>query len=181
MKKVLFVITLFIVATVNVNAQDWIDYKSEDLAFIAKFPAEPTRTVQDVESEIGMLKMYMLNYTPPADEGDENQLYGVIRTDYPKSHFEDADEAYNNNVLDGAIEGAVSNIKGKLVFDNKIKLNGFPGRSVKIDIEIGSIYMKTFLIENKMFITQVICLTDKDNNDSINRFLNSFDILKVKE
>lgn len=181
MKKVLFVIALFIVATVNVNAQDWIDYKSEDLAFIAKFPNEPERSAQDVESAIGTLKIHMAMYTPPVNSNDENQVYSVIRSDYPKSYFEDADEASNNDVLDGAVEGAVSNVQGELVFDDKITFNGFPGRNFKIEIDGGFIYMKTFLVENKMFIAQVLCLTDKDNNDNINRFLNSFDILKVKE
>jgi len=181
MKKVLFVITLFIVATVNVNAQDWIDYKSEDLAFIAKFPNEPERSAQDVESEVGTLKIHMIMYSRPVDYDDENEVYGVIRSDYPKSHFEDADEAYNNNVLDGGVEGAVSNVQGKLVFDNKITFNGFPGRSIKIGLEVGFIYMNMYLVENKMFIAQVICLKENDNNDNINRFFNSFDILKVKE
>ncbi|MBQ0786255.1 MAG: hypothetical protein KBT69_02065 [Oceanihabitans sp.] len=181
MKKVLYVITLFIVATVNVNAQDWIDYKSEELAFISEFPNEPERTTQDLESDIGNLQLHMIMYSPPIDGDDENEIYGVIRTTYPKSYFEDADEAYNSNILDGAVEGAVTSVQGKLVFDNKITFNGFPGRNIKIEIELGFIYMNAYLVENKMFISQVICLTNKDNNDSIKRFLNSFDILKVKE
>jgi hypothetical protein len=32
-----------------------------------------------------------------------------------------------------------------------------------------------------MFIAQVICTTDNDNNPSIGKFLNSFDIIKIRE
>ncbi|WP_375242078.1 hypothetical protein [Lacinutrix sp.] len=43
MKKLIYVFTLFIATTAYVNAQDWIDYKSEDLAFISEYPKEPKK------------------------------------------------------------------------------------------------------------------------------------------
>ena len=146
MKKLIYVFTLFIATTEYVNAQEWIDYKSEDLAFISEYPKEPKRTVQDVETAVGTLKMHMIMHAPTS--GDDNAIYSVIRSDYPKDQFEDADDEYNTNVLDGAVNGAVTNVQGELIFDDKIKLNGYPGRSIKIKIAGGFIYINAYLVEN---------------------------------
>jgi hypothetical protein len=163
---------------IAVHSQDWTKYKAEDLAFVAYYPKEPERTVQKVSTEVGELDMHMIMYAP--DSGDDNAAYSVIRSDYPEDQFTDADDEYNNTVLDGAVEGAVSNVQGKLVFDNKVKFNGYPGRSIKIEINGGFIYINAYLVVNSMFITQVICLTANDGNTAIERFLNSFEIIKTK-
>ena len=179
MKKLLILFTLCILFSPLAIAQDWQKYKSEDLAFIANFPEEPTRTVQQIDTAVGKLDMHMIMYSPEGN--DDNAVYSVIRSDYPESQFEDADDEYIKTVLDGAVEGAVNNVNGKLVFDNSITFNGYPGRNVKIEIQGGYIYIRTYLVENTMYITQVICITDNDKNTSIERFLKSFEIIKVKQ
>lgn len=179
MKKSIYLFLLFFVATLGVDAQEWVNYKSEELAFIAEFPNQPKYSVQDVETDVGTLDVHMLLYSP--DSGDENVVYSIIRTDYPKSQFENATEEYNDSALGGAVEGAITSVNGELLFDNKIKLNGYPGRNVKIKIDGGFIYINAYLVENKMFITQIVCLTPNDKNKSITRFFQSFDLLKIKE
>ncbi len=161
-----------------VTAQNWEKYKAEDLEFIAYYPETPERTVQKVATAVGELDMHMIMYSPK--NGDDNALYSIIRSDYPKEQFKDADDDYNATVLDGAVNGAVSNVQGKLVFDNVVKFNGYPGRSIKIAMQGGFIYINAYLVENSMFISQVICLTNKDKNKSIQRFLDSFEIIKTK-
>jgi len=160
------------------TAQNWEKYKSEDLEFVAYYPQEPERTVQKVSTAVGELDMHMIMYAP--ESGDDNAVYSVIRSDYPEDQFKDADDEYNAKVLDGAVEGAVSNVQGFLVFDHAVKFNGYPGRSIKIKIQGGFIYINAYLVNNSMFIAQVICLEDKDRNDSIYRFLNSFELIKTK-
>lgn len=178
MKKALFLMTVFFLSFNAVQAQDWEKYKAEDLEFVAYFPSEPKRTVQKIDTAVGELDMHMIMYTPAS--GDDNAVYSVIRSDYPKEQFKNADEEYNNTVLDGAVKGAVSNVKGFLNFDHPVKFNGYPGRSIKIQMEGGFIYINAYLVENSMFITQVICTADKDHNDSIFRFLKSFELIKTK-
>lgn len=178
MKQALFLMTVFFLSFNAVNAQNWEKYKAEDLAFIAYYPSEPNRTVQKVNTAVGELDMHMIMYAPTS--GDDNAVYSVIRSDYPKEQFKNADADYNASVLDGAVKGAVSNVNGTLVYDNKVTFNGYPGRSIKISIQGGFIYINAYLVENSMFITQVICLVDKDENKSIKRFLDSFEIIKTK-
>lgn len=170
--------TVFLLSFGAVSAQNWEKYKAEDLAFVAYYPNTPERTVQKVSTAVGELDMHMIMYSPTS--GDENAVYSVIRSDYPEEQFKDADEDYNASVLDGAVNGAVTNVQGKLVYDNVVKFNGYPGRSFKISMQGGFIYINAYLVENSMFITQVICLTNNDKNDSIERFLNSFELIKTK-
>jgi len=179
MKNLFFALTLFITCSSLSIAQDWINYKSEELAFIAEFPSEPTKTVQKVNTAVGELDMHMIMYAPTS--GDDNAVYSVIKSDYPESNFEDADDEYNSKVLDGAVNGAVTNVNGKLLYDNKITFNGYPGRDFKVEISGGFLYIKAYLVNNSMYITQVICISVNDKNTSIKRFFDSFDIIKVKE
>lgn len=178
MKKSFFLIVAFLVVTNSVLAQEWIKYKSDDLAFIAMYPDTPERTVQKIPTAVGELDMYMIMYAPTS--GDDNAVYSIIRSDYPEDQFKEATDETNNTVLNGAVNGAVENVKGTLIHDKKITLNGFPGRDIKIQIEQGYIYMNAYLVDNLMYITQVICEIDKDGNKSIKRFMDSFDIVKVK-
>lgn len=179
MKKVFLLVLVFFLSHSTVSAQEWINYKSEDLAFVASFPKEPTRTVQKVETAVGNLDMHMIMYSPTSD--DDNAVYSVIRSDYPEGQFEDVDDKYNNTVLDGAVNGAVTNVNGELVFDNKITFNGYPARSIKIDITDGYIYINAYLVKNSMFITQVICYKSKDNNKEIERFFKTFELINVNK
>ncbi|WP_347925850.1 hypothetical protein [Pontimicrobium sp. SW4] len=179
MKDLLYTIALFFAVSITISAQsDWLDFKSVEFAFIAKFPDEPKKTVQEVPTAIGNIDMHMFMYQPT--DNDDNIIYSVIKSDYPKEQFTDADDEYNNDVLDGAVNGAVTNVNGQLIFDNKINLNNYPGRNVKIEIDTAFIYINTYLVENIMYITQVICLKNNDENKDIKRFMESFDIIKVK-
>lgn len=176
MKTKLLIVLLCLKVTVLMS-QDWSRYKNEELSFIANFPKEPKQSIQKVETAVGTLDMHMITHTPFS--GDNNAVYSIIRSDYPKEQFKDATKEYNNSVLDGAVKGAVTNVNGKLVFDNKINFNGYPGRDFKISISAGFIYLKAILVNHSMFIVQVICITANDENKNIIRFMDSFDIIKT--
>lgn len=178
MKNLFFALTLFITCSSLSIAQDWINYKSEELAFIAEFPETPKKSVQEVQTSVGLIDMHMVMSTPV---NDDNGVYSVIKSDYPKSFFDNATEESNSKVLDGAVQGAVNNVNGKLLYSNKITFNGFPGRESKIEITGAYLYLNSYLVNNQMYINQVICYADNDNNASIKRFFDSFDIIKVKE
>jgi len=80
----------------------------------------------------------------------------------------------------GAVDGAVSNVKGKLLTEKKIELDGFPGREVTVDFQNGQaiIMMKCFLVRNMMYILEIISETGKENNASSSHFYQSFKLKK---
>ncbi|MFT7118736.1 MAG: hypothetical protein ACI9IZ_002021 [Nonlabens sp.] len=176
--KLTLIVLAFLLSVTTVQAQEWEVYKNETLEFRAAYPDTPDKTVQKVSTALGELDMHMIMYAPSS--GDDNAVYAVIRSDYPKSQFEGADSEMYTKVLDGAVEGARSNLKGTLIFDKTVTFNGFHGRNIKIEITGAYVYMNAILAYNTMFITQVICSTEKDNNTSIQKFLNSFDIIKIR-
>jgi len=158
--------------------QNWKKFKAEDLQFVAYYPQEPKRSVEKIPSATGEIDMHMVMYLPTTE--DDNVLYSVVRSDYPKEQFENTNEAYNDSVLTTFINDSVEGAEGKVIYDNKIKFNGYQGRSVKVKMQGGLMYLNAYLVENTIFITQVVCLDDKDKNVSIQRFLNSFEIIKTK-
>ncbi|MCI2228439.1 hypothetical protein MC378_04610 [Polaribacter sp. MSW13] len=178
MKKNLLIIVLFLNASILMS-QDWSRYKYEELGFIADFPSVPEKNVQKVDTEVGQLDMHMIMVSKKEGE-DDNFVYLLVRSDYPKSQFINATKEYNKEVLDGAIAGAVKNIKGKILYDKTVRFNGYPGRVTKIKIDGGYLYLNCYLVDNIMFICEVICPVSKDNNKSISRFMDSFEIIKTK-
>ena len=175
--KIFFTTIVLLFLSFNLSAQEWEVYKNESLQIRANFPDTPEKTVQKVDTAVGTLDMHMVMYAP--ESGDDNAVYSIIRSDYPEEQFKDADDEYNSNVLDGAVNGAVSNVQGTLIFDKKVNFNGFPSRNIKIEMSGGYIYINAILVYNSMYITQVICLQENDNNPSIKRFQDSFDIIEV--
>ncbi|MEM6720981.1 MAG: hypothetical protein AAF611_16745 [Bacteroidota bacterium] len=178
MKNVFLLLTACVLCFTTVTAQQWEKYKAEDLQFVAYYPQTPRRTVQKVPIPSGELDMHLVMYSPKL--GDDNAIYSVVRSDYPKSQFENADKEYNDKILANVVNVAVSNVQGRLIFENKIEFNGYPGRSIKVQAQGKFFYLNAYLVENTIFITQVVCMAEKDKNASIQRFLDSFEIIKTK-
>ena len=64
-------------------------------------------------------------------------------TEYPTSFFPEGLDTFKRRttVLDGCVNGAVTNVKGELLSDTKIVFNGYNGRATKIEIESGELYV----------------------------------------
>jgi len=101
--------------------------------------------------------------------------------DYPDSlfHIESADL---NSFYESAINGAVTNVNGKLVYAKDIQLNNMEGREAKINYEVegesGITMLRVFLAANRMYMIQTITENGKDANASIGRFMDSFELIE---
>lgn len=179
MKKILYITIVLFFSLALLNAQDWERYKSQELAFIADFPGSPNTSVQKIDSEVGVLDMHMVSYESSVD--NVYVYYAIVKSDYPKEQFSNLSNEEIKSILDGSVDGAVTNVNGTTVKDEEIQLNGYLGRDVKINVEGGELYMHTFLVENVMYIAQVICETGKAEHAYIDKFMNAFDIIKVKQ
>lgn len=177
MKKASFLTGVFFLSICAVNAQDWEKFKAEDLGFVAYYPNKPERISKKMKNIVGEPKMDTVIYSP--ENGDDNLLYTVICNKNLRKQFENGDEG-DAKILDEAVKGAVSAAEGFLNFDHPVKFNGYPGRSIKIQTDKGFMYMNIYLVENSTYIVQVACMANKDYNDSIFRFLKSFDLIKTK-
>lgn len=97
---------------------------SEAGRFSVQFPGgfpDAKESSQNVSTKIGDLTMY--TYLTEMDSA----ACMVAYSDYPDKAFEGADI---DALLDSARNGALNNVKGTMESEEKIELNGHPGRSV---------------------------------------------------
>jgi hypothetical protein len=175
----------FIVITITlimgfIAPNEWYLLESKICGYTVKFPQMPKKSIQEVDSEIGKLKMEILMYDDALNGGkDDNKLYLVSYTEYPISKV----NADNKQMLPGfyrkAIDGAVNNYHGKLLSEKAIELKGYSGREIVISFEEDKIIanMRLFLVKNKMYTLETMTEANKSSNLSINRFMNSFDLM----
>lgn len=142
-----------------------------------KFPKEPLPNRQKIPTEMGELdmKLFICEMTK---SGEEDVIYAAGSVDYPfgvihSNNTEKLDEYFRESV-----DGAVGNLAGKLLSEENIELDGFPGRAVQIDMQNGlaTVNMRTYLIGSRMYILQTITEGKKDKTKYINHFFDSFEV-----
>lgn len=113
--KRIFIVVLSVFCF-GVSAQDWITVKDMDLSYRIDFPQGETKSSQDVPTEKGNVKMILYSGQPASAE-DKNVYYATSFSEYPVSFFPNGLNSKTDidSVLEGAMNGAVSNVKGKLM------------------------------------------------------------------
>lgn len=177
LKKYSSLFFLFVSFSIAVHSQNWERYTNKELSFIVDFPGKPKKVEQNVPTAFGDLLMTMFNVS---DSSTKNFQYGIAHTEYPKSYIK-SDDKFVDNLLESAVSGAVSNVNGELIFKRNIVLNGYKGKYIKVKIPvIGFLYMKAMLVEQMMYIVQVGCTYPNEDNKDIDKFVNSFNLIKTK-
>lgn len=170
---------LLIVASFSFTLIDWVDFKSH--GFSASFPKKPEADSQLINSPVGNLRFNSFMYDASEDSTDENLVYGAMTTVYPDALAKQIqDTPFIRGIFDGAVKGGINSVNGKLISQKDIQFQGYPGREVKIDFQNGLavIRMRMYMVKNWMYTLQTITLTEKDENKSIYRFMNSFKLVK---
>jgi hypothetical protein len=176
LKSLVAVLSLLFISFGFTTACQWEIYEVAD--FKAKFPSKPTYESQVVNSAVGNLTMHIHTYQAVDSETEDNLVYGVISTEYPDSIIDSNNPELMSSMFRSAIDGAVESVKGKLLTEKNITLDKYQGREIKVDYDNGAAFirMRLYIVKNKMYILQTITYSAKDNNASINEFLNSFQL-----
>ncbi|VXB65190.1 conserved hypothetical protein [Flavobacterium sp. 9R] len=177
--KIIIVFSILTALMSFKSINEWYQYDSSE--FKVLFPKMPNSTIKKINTEAGELQMQVNMYDASKDETDENLIYSVTSSEYPKTHIESHIKHDSlNTFFRNSIEGMVNNVKGKLISESKINLGNFQGREFKIDFRDGLAIIKTrmYLVENKVYFLQTITKTDKEKNKLIEKFMNSFTIKK---
>lgn len=179
-KKIVPAILVVIsVLSFTVVADDWVIFRSQ--GFVASFPKKPEADSQAINSAFGKLRMNSFMYDASADSTDENLVYGVMATKYPDSLAKAANnKAFIKGFFDGVTKGSVKSVNGKLLSEKDIELDGYPGKEIRVDFQNGLavIRMRIYMVKTVMFTLQTICYTERDENKSMYRFLESFRLEK---
>lgn len=158
----------------------WVEYKTPDGKSSIKFPSTPVESSQEIPSAIGNLVMKMVMHEAVEGGEDPNLNYGFIYTDYPDTLINsDFGKENIDAFFESSINGAVTNVEGKLISTETNEIQGFPGRRIKIDYGNGQaiIDMQMYLVKNRTYFIQVIHTTDNKDNIAAEQFVGSFKLL----
>ncbi len=144
--------------------------------FNAIFPEQPKEVVKDAETPFGPQKLTFL-VCELGDRNNANALYGIGYTDYPDSLVNsEFEKELTNDFLDRSVTGSVVTLNGSLISSDTISYKGYPGRTIKISFldNHGIMNMRLYLVKNRMYILEVGCLRENDNNPECRHFFDSF-------
>ena len=158
----------------NNNNNNWKTVDGEIFGFTVLAPEEMSISNQKVPSAIGELQMDIFTYTPKKE--DSNLVYMLIHTAYPAESIHSDSLAKRNGFFESAINGAVTNVKGKLLTQTDLTIGQYPGKEITIDFQQGqyTITIRMYLVKNKMYLLQTISEPKKSGNELSKRFMNSF-------
>ena len=166
---------MLLLATSLVAQSASTDLKPFDSAegkFSATLPGKPVVSSQDIPTPIGKIAMrtYMI-------ETGKNAT-AVLYCDYPESIA----KADPNKVLDGARNGAITSIKGKLVEGKSVKMGEIPGRAFEYEMRRNGVSMvgrcRLYLDKSRLYQVMVIGTPDFARSETSTKVLDSFKITK---
>jgi hypothetical protein len=139
--------------------------------FKLKFPGEPTRSSDIVETEAGDITMVTYMY-----EESSTRVYILAYSDYPA----DLVEASNpDDLLEGGREGAMESLQlGGVETLTNITLQGFPGQEFTGNNGNFFVRYNIYMVNNRLY--QLACLAEGgySNEKTFSKFVKSFKVSK---
>jgi hypothetical protein len=148
---------------------EWLNFESESGRFSVLFPGEPDEQVESVQTAIGVIESQFFMVTL------ENMAYSVNLADYPPEMIAAGD---TQQMLDGARDGAVSNVNGELLDEKELTLSGYPGREFKVKVEDEGIVVRAriYLVNERLYVIQALSKERLASSEDIDKFLDSFQL-----
>ncbi len=151
------------------EAVEWQSFESEDGRFSVSFPGTPEEQVESVTTAIGTIETQFFVVT------QKDMAYSVNLADYPPEVIAAEDI---QQMLDGARDGAVSNVNGELLEEKELVLNGHPGREFKVKVEDEDIVVRAriYLVNERLYVVQALSTERLASSEDIEKFLDSFQL-----
>jgi hypothetical protein len=146
----------------------WKIVQPENGGFTCEMPGEAKKATQNVFTAAGPISV--VTYLLEAPKGS----FMASATAIPRN----APAASTAQRLDGARDGAVKNVKGKLISEKQIRLDKYPGRELVIEPRQGVyIHQRIFMVEDQL-IQAVAVSPSKAATEDIARFFQSVKLVK---
>ena len=124
--------------------------------FSVLLPGEPEKQIQPVNTAAGMINLVM--YTA----GSKKSGFAVAYAEYPQDLIAKSNPT---EMLDGARDGAVANVNGRLLRESPLDFHGHPGREVDIEVtkngQTGTVRVRLILVHNCLYQLMVITQSDE--------------------
>jgi hypothetical protein len=148
--------------------KEFESYRSDDGNFTILFPGEPAKEMQSVNTLAGKIDFVMYR------AGSKKSGFVVGYCDYPQEVIKDSNP---KKMLDGAMDGAAGNVRGKIVKEMELDFHGYPGREIEIKLPRNTtIRARLILINNRLYQMMVISPSADILEEKGTKFLDSFSV-----
>jgi len=160
-----------LLASCSLLSQPWVEFTSPDGSFSASFPETPEEQTQSIDTAAGPITLH--GFT--VDRG--YIAYAVMYSDFPSDLIQQGDP---DLLLDGGVDGAVTNVQGNLVSKTTISLDGHPGREFTIESDAQQVTVKgrIFLVDNRLYQVIVVIAEGGSFESETAKFLDSFTLVR---
>ncbi len=167
------------ILTTAYSQTTWQTYESIDHDFKVLLPELPKVKSKNLITEIGSL--LTKNYSVSLDKKSTNFFYSINTVNYPPLTFSKDSTAYNNEVINSHIDALSTNLKCKLVYKNEIQISGEAAYLFRLSDEVSGEVVKgqIVLYKDKIYTVTVFTLLDRSLNSDIDKFLSSFELIKM--
>ena len=147
---------------------EWQEF-TEAGRFSVTVPHALTKTMQEEETQIGKIYIHMFTTEYAGIE------YGVGYNDYPPDLIFDP-----QLVLDGARDGIVATVNGKLLGEQPISIDDYPGRELTIEATENSrtiiAQARIYLVKNTLYQILTVAPEEHSSSPDIAKFMDSFNL-----
>ena len=171
LKKMGFVhaILILFVLAVNDAGAEWKEYAISNGAFAISMPTAPIIEKHAIETETGHIDTRIVM----AKIGS-SVAYAVVYCEYPQDAlFSRAPEKYLNTASDQMLR----KMNGILINESDIRLDGYPGREIRMSVPNGILQMKLYAVGNRSYQIYAVSLDGSGSTVDARRFLASFRLL----
>jgi hypothetical protein len=154
---------------VLVEGTTWQAFTSDEGRFTVQMPGTPAKQSQEM---IGTtMNLFSV-------EGPE-LMYGIGYADLPIPGIERESAAQIDKRLNGAVQGSVNNIQGKLTRQGNITLIGkYPGKEYEADLPQGRgiIRSRVYIVKQRLYMLMVAGKPNLVKSDDTKKFFGSFQL-----
>ncbi len=148
-------------------------FHSVDGKFKVKFSGTPDVSNENIETEVGNIAMYMFMYEKSVTEAEM-----IAYSDYPS---EMVALSNTDDMLQGAKEGAVSNLQATVTEEKEIMYNKHKGLEFKANSTQFYVNYKIFLVNNRLYQIAIMRDGSYASQANVDKFFNSFELIEDTE
>jgi hypothetical protein len=149
------------------QAQQWAAYSPTGAGFTVDMPGQWTTEGRDVQTDVGVIKMNM------ATVDQTSQVYMTIYSIFPEQHINNTPHEV---LLNNARDGAVKNVNGTLVKEDKLSIGGFPARHLTVDTSAGRVSQRLILAGTRLLQAIYVGPAGNETTADVGRFFQSFQV-----
>lgn len=154
-------------ALLAAESAEFKPFTPKDGRWTISFPGKPEQSTSPTNTELGAVEVHEFIARRPKDK----DAYVLIYCDLPADLVKDADP---EKLLDRLRDGGAASVHGKPAKENKIKLDGNPGRELEVSGLGGTRLWRLYLVGGRLYQLLVANESGRPSAERAKAFFASF-------